>query len=69
MISIGLFALPFVYMNILKDLSSLRDERTIRKFGSLMLGIRKYKLMEAFYSVFFLVRRFVFVVLLISLET
>ena len=33
-----------------------------------MLGIRKYKHMEAFYSVFFLIRRFFFVVLLLSLE-
>ena len=67
-ISIGLFTLPFVYMLILKDLSKLRDENTIRKFESLMLGIRKYNHMEVFYSVFFLIRRFLFVVLLLSLE-
>lgn len=40
----------------------------MKKMGSLTLGIRKYKRMEAFYSVFFLLRRFIFAVLLLSLS-
>ena len=46
----------------------MKEVETNERFGSLFLGLRNYTLWQAFYSVLFLIRRVVFVCVLVFLE-
>ena len=64
-----LLALPVVYGVLLHNKrESMKEYKTNVRFGSLFLGIRNYSHLQVFYSVLFLIRRLVFVCVLVFLE-
>ena len=64
-----LMALPVLYGMLLLFLrESMKQEKIKAKIGSLFIGIRNFTKWQALYSVVFLVRRFVFVCILVNHE-
>lgn len=63
-----LVILPMFYGYLLKaNLMNLREETVIQKMGSLHLGIRNFSIQQALNSVVFLIRRIIFILLILTL--
>ena len=65
---IALAILPFIYGVTLRDKQALSQRKVKKKIGSLNQGIRNFRHMQALYSVFFLLRRMIFVIVLLKLK-
>ena len=64
-----MLVLPVVYtLVLLKNRVNLKESRVIQRIGSLTLGIRNYNIAQTLYSVVFLLRRVVFVAIVLSFK-
>ena len=67
-ISLVLILLPVLYGFLLRDQGVLKQQSFTQSMGTLTDGIRHYKKMQAYYYIFFIIRRFIFVLFILTLK-